>query len=105
MLTALNEALGHDGDKVLAVLLGVAGMVTFLALVLGLTLINAWHSVRQIPIENALKQDMLDRGLTADEIALVISCSGTSKSARKLAKHNASVVREIQSRQRSPVGA
>ena len=49
-------------------------------LILGITVvsvvgINQWRRLRQAEMETALKQQMLERGMSADEIAQVLSAS------------------------------
>ena len=37
---------------------------------------NQWRKVREAEMEAALKQDMLNRGMSAQEIQMVLSASG-----------------------------
>ena len=56
----------------IAVIVVAIGCSTLLLLVLGCVLMNIWGSVRQKQIDSELKQDMLDRGMTAEQIEQVI---------------------------------
>ncbi len=51
----------------------LVGMVAIIA--------DYWHKIRRAEMEGALKQDMLNRGMSADEIRTVLEAG--SKSSRK----------------------
>jgi hypothetical protein len=46
------------------------------------TIMALWHEHRKTEINAALKQDMLNRGMTADEIRIVLD-AGTRNSAKE----------------------
>lgn len=79
MLTSLSDALGGEPELVLAVILGTAGMATAVLISLGVVIVREWRKVRQMECETSLKQEMLDRGMSAEEIATVISASRRSR--------------------------
>ena len=72
MLNDLREALGNDPGLMAGVILGTAGMITGILISLGCTIAHSWRRVRQTEDENALKQTMLEQGLSADEIERVV---------------------------------
>ena len=72
MLNQLREALGNDPGLVAGVILGTAGMMTGILISLGYVIMTNWRRVRQTEDENALKQAMLEQGLSADEIDRVV---------------------------------
>jgi hypothetical protein len=54
----------------------VVGCTTGVLIVVGSALANAWRRVRITEAEMALKQDMLERGMSAEEIERVMKASG-----------------------------
>jgi hypothetical protein len=61
-----------DGDQRFVVGLVVIGCVTAVLITLGSVISASWCSVREKQIEADLKRDMLDRGMSPDEIQSVI---------------------------------
>ena len=65
---------------VMAVCGALVGIIAIIA--------HQWRSIRQAEVEGALKQDMLNRGMTADEIERIIRVSnqpvnGNEKATKK----------------------
>lgn len=58
--------------EILSPLIGLLIMAILAISVVG---IFQWRKIRQAEMENALKQQMLERGMSANEIAQVISAS------------------------------
>jgi hypothetical protein len=58
-------------------IIGLAGAV-FLILILGGVIAGVWSSFKEKQIEADLKRDMLDRGMTPDEIVKVIEAKPRS---------------------------
>ena len=76
--------LGNDPGLVVAVLLGTAGMITGVVITLVCVMSTNWRLVRQTEDENALKQSMLEQGMSADEIERVI-CSTSLRGGKRRA--------------------
>ncbi len=74
-MTDLQIALGGDPDLVFVTLLAIGGMITAIAIVTVSVIAVQWRKLRQAEDENGLKQEMIDRGMTADEIVQVIRAS------------------------------
>lgn len=68
----MNNLLSGEGLAVLVIFIAVAGCVVIA--MCGI-IAHFWQRARQAEIEAALKQDMLNRGMSADEIAKVITAS------------------------------
>jgi hypothetical protein len=64
-----------DTDKRFALAIVGIGCVTLVVIVLVSVLSTYWHKVKSDQIEADLKRDMLDRGMTADEIQKVIEAT------------------------------
>ncbi len=62
-----------DGEQRFVVLLAVIGCVTAVLVTLGCVISASWCSVREKQIEADLKRDMLDRGMTPEEIQSVLN--------------------------------
>jgi hypothetical protein len=75
---AMTEVLSNFNPGQVIGLVAVAG-----GLLCGIVSIVMvfWHEIRKAEVEAALKQDMLNRGMTADEIRTVIEAG--SHSSRK----------------------
>lgn len=84
MLSQLSEALGGDPGLMVAVLLGMAGMITGVLITLGCVISTNWRMLRQTEDENALKQTMLEQGLAAEDIERVISSSSLRGTKRRV---------------------
>jgi hypothetical protein len=72
MLDVLRSAIEHDPVPVLAILCGILGGVL---IVCTAAITRAWKSVRIHEADAALKQEMLDRGMSAEEIERVVRAS------------------------------
>jgi hypothetical protein len=59
---------------VVSIVFGVIALVFTIGLVS-----HTVHSIHQARLENTLKRELLDRGLSVDEIAKVIAATGTGK--------------------------
>jgi hypothetical protein len=70
-----DSFFGLEGDERFVVLLVVIGCGTGLLISLGGFIGGVWCSVRQKQIEADLKRDMLDRGMSADEIEQIIEAA------------------------------
>jgi hypothetical protein len=60
------------GDEVFILAIVVVGSVVGLVIAVTALITKNWRRVRQLDIEGALKQDMLQRGLSAEDIERVI---------------------------------
>jgi hypothetical protein len=69
---------GFDGDQRFVLTIIGIGCVTFVSVVLVSVLSTYWHKIKSDQIEADLKRDMLDRGMTADEIQKVIEATPQS---------------------------
>lgn len=67
-----SSLFGLEGTQRFVVILTAIGCTTFLILVIGCVAAASWSAVRQREVEAELKQDMLDRGMTAEEIEQVV---------------------------------
>jgi hypothetical protein len=65
----------YDAAGLIVLFVAVGGVLFFLALVIG----NYWRDIRLAELEANLKQDMLDRGMTADEIKTIIEAKPPKK--------------------------
>jgi hypothetical protein len=70
MIQELSSAFGREGLFWL-----VVGLI-----VLGVVIANQWRKIRQAEIQAALKQDMLERGMSAEEIKLVLEAGQKCRS-------------------------
>lgn len=82
MLRELHEVMGQDAGMTLGAMLGSLGIIAATIITVTSVVATQWRAVRQSEDVNALKQDMLDRGMPADEIATVIEASSKSMWAR-----------------------
>ena len=62
------------------VLRPVAGLVILGIMVISVVGITQWRKLRQAAMETALKHQMLEQGMSAEEIALVLSASASKES-------------------------
>jgi hypothetical protein len=74
-VTAMTELLSKFDPGEVIGLVAVAGF--WLSAIVAI-LSGAWHRVRRAEIQAALKQDMLTRGLSAEEIRTVIEAGSVS---------------------------
>lgn len=71
------EALnGHGGERLALLVFFVVTGVTLIAT----TLITQWRKHRQAEMDAALKQEMLQRGMSAEEIERVLAAGRPKKS-------------------------
>lgn len=75
-LTGLFSGLDPDHRFVLMII--GTGCLTLLFLVLGGVFLGVWSSAKEKQIEADLKRDMLDRGMSAEEIEQVIEAKPKS---------------------------
>lgn len=73
MLEILRDAIHSDPVPVVGILCGTLGVA---AIVVTAMITRAWRTVRVHEAEAALKQEMLDRGMSAEEIERVVKASG-----------------------------
>ena len=71
--TNILSGLGPDQRFVLTII-GI-GCATLLLLVLGGVFLGVWSSAKEKQIEADLKRDMLDRGMSAEDVAQVIEAA------------------------------
>lgn len=69
---------GFSTDQRFALVIIVISCVALLTLVLGGVMAGVWSSIREKQIEADLKRDMLDRGMTSEEIRQVIEATPRS---------------------------
>ena len=67
-----DNFFGLDSEGRFVVILVVIGCTTAILISLGGMFAGVWHSIKHKQIEAELKQDMLDRGLSSEEIEQVI---------------------------------
>lgn len=72
MLQQVVETLSQDRGILLAALLGSLGIVGGTVIGTSAIFSQAWRRVRQAEDLNALKHAMIERGMSAEEIATVI---------------------------------
>ncbi|HEY4312506.1 MAG TPA: hypothetical protein VGN12_23865 [Pirellulales bacterium] len=72
MWSQVIETLASDPGIMLGALLGSLAMISGTAICMTAIISEAWRKVRQTEDNNALKQSMLDRGMSADEITAVV---------------------------------
>ncbi len=75
------ETLSQDPGILLGGILGTLGIVAATSISITAIVSEAWRKVRQTEDNNALKQSMLDRGMTADEITSVVKASPEKRSS------------------------
>jgi hypothetical protein len=73
---AMTEFLSRfSGGELIAVIAITGGLIIVLVIMVA----DYWHRIRKAEIAAKLKQDMLDRGMSAEEIRIVLD-AGTKKS-------------------------
>lgn len=75
MMEAISEAIQRDPIPVLAIMMGT---LTAVAIIVTKILTKSWQQIRASEADAALKQEMLERGMSADEIERVIRASSKS---------------------------
>jgi hypothetical protein len=71
MMSQIIETLSRDSGT----LLGALGILGGTGIAVTAIVSKTWRKVRQTEDNNALKQSMLDRGMSADEIATVMKAA------------------------------
>lgn len=79
----VDSFFGLDNDMRFVVLLVALGCVTAVIIVITATLAGVYTSVTRRRAEIELKQDMLDRGMSAEEIAEVIKAAPVEDAASR----------------------
>jgi hypothetical protein len=67
--------LGGGSEEQFIIVLTVIGCATAVIIVLSCVFASVWSSVKHKRLEAELKQDMLDRGMSAEEIEQVIEAT------------------------------
>ena len=75
MLQTMVDSLSHQPALLMVTILGALGIIAGIVTSATMTVSEAWRKVRQAEDDNALKQSMLDRGMSAEEIATVITAT------------------------------
>ncbi len=75
MWSQVIETLSSDPAILLGAILGTLGILSVTSICITAIVSESWRKVRQIEDNNALKQSMLDRGMSADEITAVVKAS------------------------------
>jgi hypothetical protein len=65
-----------DGGELIAIIAIAGGLLVGLVVMIA----DYWHRIRKAEIAAKLKHDMLDRGMSAEEIRIVLE-AGTKKSS------------------------
>jgi hypothetical protein len=73
MWDLLFSSLEKNPEATLGLLLGTLGIIGGTAVIVGTTWIVHWAEVRRAEQLTALKQVLLERGMSAEEIALVVA--------------------------------
>lgn len=73
---------GFSADQRFGLVFFVVGCIVFLALILIMAGASVWSEIKLKQIEADSKRDMLDRGMTADEIQQVIEATPRGGFAR-----------------------
>jgi hypothetical protein len=78
----MNEFLAKfDSDQLIGLVAVAGGLLCGIIAILGGIIGGAWQRVRKAEIEAGLKQEMLNRGMSAEEIRTVID-AGTKRSRK-----------------------
>ena len=78
--TIVNSLSGHP-ELMLGAVLGSLGIICGCAVGAAAIVSDAWRKVRQSEDLTALKQSMLERGMSADEIATVVNAGHKRRSS------------------------
>jgi hypothetical protein len=76
-----NVFFGLEGEERFIVILTVIGCATAVLIVIALTICSAMGSIHRRSAEYNLKRDMLDRGMSAEEIAQIIESAAPPEDA------------------------
>ena len=70
---AMNDILSRIDSSDLATIIGVTVLVTVIVIGVGVVLVGViWFKLRQEEIRSNLKREMLDRGMSAEDIKTVL---------------------------------
>ena len=86
MWDQIISTLSRDPGILLGAILGTLGIVAGCSVGATAIITEAWRKVRQSEDQNALKQSMLDRGMSADEIATVINAGREPRSTVRISR-------------------
>jgi hypothetical protein len=67
-------------------IVGLISVLSVAVVVLAMFSIFHWRKLRQTELETGLKQDMLNRGFSAEQIKCVLEASGTKRSGEEKVK-------------------
>lgn len=73
------DSLSSDPGIAISTLGILAGCLTAVIITATVVIADAWRKVRETEETNALKQHMLEQGMTAEDIALVVSAKPGKK--------------------------
>jgi hypothetical protein len=75
----MSEFLSRfDGGELIAIIAITGGLLCGLVVLIA----DYWHKIRKAEIAAKLKHDMLDRGMSAEEIQMVLEAGTKSSSMR-----------------------
>ena len=74
-MSQIIDTLSRDEGILLGAILGSLGILSGTGIAVTAIVSECWRKVRQTEDNNALKQSMLDRGMSADEIATVMKAA------------------------------
>ena len=75
MWPQIIDTLSAEPGFLLGAILGTLGILSATTVCITAIVSEAWRKVRQTEDNNALKQSMLDRGMSAEEISAVVRAS------------------------------
>ncbi|MES1213187.1 MAG: hypothetical protein ABUL64_01240 [Singulisphaera sp.] len=75
MWQQIVETLSRDEGILLGGILGTLGILAGTTICITAIVSEAWRKVRQTEDNNALKQSLLDQGMTAEEIVAIIKAA------------------------------
>jgi hypothetical protein len=99
----------HDllaSKDAMAMIGGIGFCICIAVIAIGCTIAVQWRKVRQVEIEAALKKEILDRGMSADDVIKILGASSASSDESnvvELAKEGMSadeIVKIMQQRQK-----
>jgi hypothetical protein len=80
MWSQIIDTLSTDPGMLLGGILGTLGILAATSICITAIVSEAWRKVRQTEDNNALKQSMLDRGMSAEDIATVMRAGPQKRS-------------------------
>ena len=81
------DSIASDPGITIGTILGTLGILAGVAITTVACWTDAWRKVRQTEELVALKRDMLESGMSAEEIATVVAASPKSRFAKSLWQH------------------